>query len=398
MRAYILSIGSELILGHLTDTNATFLAQDLAAHGIELVHVTHVGDERERLVATLRHALGIADVVICTGGIGPTDDDMTREAIADVCGESPEIDGTLLQEVQAFFLHRGLPMPERNAKQAWLIPSADVLPNPVGTAPGWFVRPVASQHQAIIAMPGVPREMFRMWREQALPRILPMAGANVIDTITLKSIGIGESAAEHAIHDLVAAEHPVVATYAKDDGVHVRITAIGKDGTEVRRVRDQAEQEVRDRLRDFIWGQGEETLAGVIVRGLKALDVRLSLVEVGTGGSLTALVSSSFDASGAIVGSTVRPILQSCTDTPEALAIRAAGNQIDRIAIAVVLDAQDAGEGRVDGKVHVAIAGGGKPAEVASALTIRAGIADAQRRAALHASDVLRQYLNANRP
>src|SRR6266511_1641995 len=134
MRAHMLSIGSELILGHLTDTNATFLAQELVALGIELIHVTQVGDDRSRIARTIETAADGADLVVCTGGVGPTDDDLTREAIADVMGETPMIQPELLATLEAFFAGRGLTMPARNRKQAWTIPSAETLPNPVGTA------------------------------------------------------------------------------------------------------------------------------------------------------------------------------------------------------------------------------------------------------------------------
>ncbi|MEZ4505874.1 MAG: competence/damage-inducible protein A [Thermomicrobiales bacterium] len=129
MNAYILSIGAELLHGHITDTNATFLSQELDARGIELLHVIQVGDDRKRIRESIERALSEADIVICTGGIGPTEDDLTREGIADALGETPEVDGELRAEVEAFFAKRGLTMPERNAKQAWLIPSAEALPN-----------------------------------------------------------------------------------------------------------------------------------------------------------------------------------------------------------------------------------------------------------------------------
>ncbi|MDQ3779710.1 MAG: competence/damage-inducible protein A, partial [Chloroflexota bacterium] len=170
MRAYLLSIGSELILGHLTDTNATFLAQEFVSLGIELLHVTQVGDDLHRLTATVRAASRDADLVVCTGGVGPTADDLTREAIAAMVGEVPAVDPDLLDGIRAFFAGRGLTMPEQNAKQAWVIPSSEILPNPVGTAPGWFVR---ANGTIIVAMPGVPREMFRMWREEVIPRLQP---------------------------------------------------------------------------------------------------------------------------------------------------------------------------------------------------------------------------------
>ena len=169
MRAYVLSIGTELVHGRLTDTNATYLAQELLGAGIELLHVVQTGDDLPRLTNVLRNAAADADLIICTGGVGPTADDLTREAIADLVGETPEIDPEILAGIESFFAARGMKMPVQNGKQAWIIPSAVPLDNPVGTAPGWFVR---HGTVTIVAMPGVPREMFRMWQEQAFPRIL----------------------------------------------------------------------------------------------------------------------------------------------------------------------------------------------------------------------------------
>ena len=198
MRAYILSIGSELILGHLTDTNATFLAQELVGQGIELLHVTQVGDDLPRLVAVLRAAVAEADLVVCTGGVGPTDDDLTREAVAELVGQTPAVDPALLEEIRAFFASRELTMPEPNAKQAWLIPAAEPLPNPVGTAPGWFVR---HDGTIIVAMPGVPREMYRMWREPGVPRLVPYLPARAVRSATLRTLGMGASAVAQFLGD-----------------------------------------------------------------------------------------------------------------------------------------------------------------------------------------------------
>lgn len=394
MRAYILSIGSELMLGHLTDTNATFLAQDLAAHGIELIHVTQVGDDRSRIGTTLRTALDLADVVICTGGIGPTDDDLTREAIGDVFGEEPSIDADLYEQVAAFFAHRGQQMPARNAKQAWLIPSAEALPNPIGTAPGWFARYPARTTKVVVAMPGVPREMHRMWREQALPRILPLAGVTIIDTITLKTMGIGESAAEQAIHDLVAAANPIVATYAKDDGVHIRVTAIGSDAAMVRAERQRATSVVQERLRDYIWGENDDTLATMLLRKLSSAGTQLALTEAGTGGSFTSLLSTSLEREPTFVGSNVVPVTRAREATVADLAEAAASTAETTLGMGIVLSVENTSAGRVEGRVEVALAPDGDSAEVFPAMNVRSSLPDAQRRAALHAADVLRRWLD----
>lgn len=290
MRACILSIGSELMLGQITDTNASWLARDLADAGIELVMVMQVGDDRTLLLDTLRRATDLADVVVCTGGIGPTDDDLTRETVADLVGETPEVDPALLHELESFFSGMGRTMPARNSKQAWTIPSATTLPNPVGTAPGWLVQ--TPDDTIIVAMPGVPREMYRMWTEQARPRVLTKSGMQIIDSVHLKTIGIGESDAEERIHSLILAGDPQVATYAKDDGVYVRVTATGDDPADVRRRRDTARDEVYRILGPFIWGEDNDTLAGVLARRLADQGMSLNIHEYGTGGGLAAMLAS----------------------------------------------------------------------------------------------------------
>ncbi len=160
MRAEILSIGTELLLGNITDTNATFLAQQLGGLGIDLYFVSTVGDNQQRIVETLRRAWERADLIITTGGLGPTEDDLTRESIAELLGETMQVVPELETELRAFFTGRGVAMPERNIKQATLIPSAKTLRNPVGTAPGWWTE---RDGHIIVSMPGVPHEMMRMW-------------------------------------------------------------------------------------------------------------------------------------------------------------------------------------------------------------------------------------------
>lgn len=288
MRAVILSIGSELIEGFVTDTNATFLAQEMAALGIELLGVTQVGDDLSRIVKVMRRAWDDADLIVTTGGIGPTEDDLTREGIAELVSESVAVDPDLLETVERFFATRGVIMPEQNAKQAWLIPSASALLNPMGTAPGWFVH--RGDH-FVVAMPGVPREMMRMWREQAVPRLQPFIGSRVVVSRTLKTIGIGESAAERQIADVIARGYPIVATYAKDDGVHVRVMAASDDRAEaVGAVRD-GEREVREILGRFIYGDENVSLGAAIFAPLVGSGRTIAVSEAGSGGRTAGLLA-----------------------------------------------------------------------------------------------------------
>lgn len=399
MRAHIISIGSELLLGHITDTNATFLAQELTAVGIPLVHVTSAGDDRGELEGAIRHALSLTDLVICSGGIGPTDDDLTREVIADIAGETPTLDPDLFETLKSFFANRGQNMPERNAKQAWTIPSCEVLPNPIGTAPGWLVRPPTMPGKIVIAMPGVPREMYRMWREQALPRILKEAGSNVIDTITIKTIGIGESAAEQELHDLVRAADPIVATYAKDDGVHVVVTATGDDPADARKRRDGAVAEITRRFGELIWGYDNETWATVLARRLAADDRKLGIVEAGTGGAFSELLARDLDATDALAEARVLPLtLELKDETAKArvaeMAQDAATLPGATIGHAILLEGGRQPEGLFSGQAWVATAYPGQEAVVTDAASFRSGLFEVQRRVALHAVDTLRKFLS----
>ena len=221
MRAEIISCGTELLLGHITDTNATYLAQSLASLGIDLYFVSQVGDNQGRIVETLRRAWERSDLVVITGGLGPTEDDLARESISTMLGETMQVDPELEAELRAMFAARNSVMPERNIKQATLIPSAQVLPNPRGTAPGWWVE---KDGHIIVAMPGVPREMYHMWENEVIPRLTPFTGG-LIFTRILRVWGLGESAVEERLGSVIHSNNPTVATYAKSDAIDVRITA-----------------------------------------------------------------------------------------------------------------------------------------------------------------------------
>ena len=159
MKAEILSIGTEILLGEIVDTNAQYIASRLPALGVDLYFKAVVGDNMDRLTETIGRARERSDIVICTGGLGPTEDDLTREAISAVLGEEPHVDPELEATLRGFFERRGYAMPERNVKQCWVIPSSRVLPNPRGTAPGWWVE---RDGKVIVAMPGPPTEMTRV--------------------------------------------------------------------------------------------------------------------------------------------------------------------------------------------------------------------------------------------
>ena len=298
MRAEILSCGTELLLGHITDTNATYLAQSLSALGIDLYFVSQVGDNLGRIVETLKRAWGRSDIIIMTGGLGPTEDDLARESISTLLGETMQVDPQLEAELRGMFAARNAKMPERNVKQATLIPSAQALPNPVGTAPGWWVE---KDKHIIVAMPGVPREMYRMWEHEVLPRLEPYTGG-LIFTRILRVSGMGESTVEERLDVLLHSDNPTIATYAKQDAVDVRITAKSENKAEAERMVAEMEQQVRSILGHHIFGVNRDTLQGVIGKLLQERKQSLAVMESLTGGLLSSTLTDVQNSSKHFIG------------------------------------------------------------------------------------------------
>jgi nicotinamide-nucleotide amidase len=293
MRAEILSIGTELLLGQIVDTNANYLAQQLPALGLDLYYVSQIGDNLQRLAGAFRQGLGRSDVIITSGGLGPTEDDLTREAIAEVFGEPLQVQPQLEAQLREFFQRRGRPMPERNVKQATLIASADYLPNPIGTAPGWWVE---RDGKIIASMPGVPHEMFKMWQEQVQPRLARLITGGVIVSRTLKLAGVGESHAEEALGELTRSANPTLATYAKSDGIHLRLTAKAGQRDEAVALLDAFQPRVVERVGDWLYGSDADDFPAVVGTMLRERRLTLAVAESATGGQLASLVT---DAAGA---------------------------------------------------------------------------------------------------
>ena len=301
MRAEIMSVGTELLLGQITDTNATYLAQQLAMLGIDLYFVSQVGDNLDRLSETLRRARDRSDLVVMTGGLGPTEDDLTREAISAVLGEQPHVDPTLEADLRHFFEGRGIAMPERNIKQAWVIPSVTPLPNPVGTAPGWWAE---RDGKIVVAMPGVPHEMRRMWESEVVPRLRPRTGA-IIFTRTLRVAGLGESSVEERLDPFLRSANPTVATYAKRDAVDVRLTAKAATLDEAREQVQSLEMRVREVLGLHVFGVDTDTPQSVLLTMLLERHLTLATMESCTGGLLASLITDVPGSSTSFVGGLV---------------------------------------------------------------------------------------------
>ena len=284
MHAEILSIGTELLMGELVDTNSSFLASELAKLGIEVRWVTKVGDDPDRLSEAIERAFKRSDVTLTSGGLGPTSDDLTRETIARVCGEEMTVQDDLLEHLKGLFANRGFPMPETNVKQATLIPSAEAISNPMGTAPGWWVEREGS---VIVAMPGPPREIQRMWANEVAPRLRERNAGIAIVTRNLKTFGISEGGLDEILSPLFKSENPLLGIYSKQDGIHLRAISTAATDEKARALIIPMEAEIRGIIGDdAIWGEDDETPESKALALLRDRGLTLGVVEAFTGGLL----------------------------------------------------------------------------------------------------------------
>jgi nicotinamide-nucleotide amidase len=293
--AELLAVGAELTVGDTRDTNSTELARSLTEAGVEISRINVLPDRLRTVASTFRAALRRADLVISTGGLGPTPDDLTREAIALVAGEQPTIDPGLEAWLRELWARRDLPFPEINRKQAWLIPSARALANPNGTAPGWWVdRP---DGRVVVLLPGPPREMRPMWFERVLPSLHQRGLGSGLVSRTLRLTGIGESQVADVLGEgLLRRRNPEVATYARAEAVDVRLSAVdrpgrsGRPGRSAEALLDDVEARVMAALGEHVWARGSTTWAEAIGAELDRLDWSLAARESGTDGALATLL------------------------------------------------------------------------------------------------------------
>ena len=313
--AELLSIGTELTVGETRDTNAGDLARDLTQRGVVVGRLTALPDDLDTVTRGFGDALGRSELVVSTGGLGPTPDDLTREAIAALVGETPTVDPALEAWLRELFDRRKLPFPEANRKQAWIIPSAETIPNENGTAPGWLVRRLDGR--IIVALPGPPREMRPMWDGWVLPRLLERGLGRALASVTLRLTGIGESIIAARLGSLLEpGARPAVATYARADAVDIRIWAHDEpgpadagtgrtadagvaggpagagavhQGTAEALVAD-VERRIVEMLGEHVWARGETTWPAAVAEALDRRGWRLAAVEIGLRGSLLALL------------------------------------------------------------------------------------------------------------
>jgi nicotinamide-nucleotide amidase len=296
MNAEVIAIGSELLLGQIIDTNSSYIARILAENGIELVQTSTVGDDIERMEEVLKSATARSQVIITTGGIGPTEDDLTREAVAHIAERPLAFQPFLMDQIEAIFKKRGFRMSENNRKQAYIPQGAIPIENPKGTAPGFIVE---GENWSTISLPGVPSEMEYLMQNTVVPYLRKRfrLQRQVIQYKVLRACGLGESAIGLQIKDLMKeSRNPTVGTLASVGDIQIRITAKADNPEEASSLIQTMEEEIRRRLGTLIYGVNRETLHGNIARELERRKLTLSIVEAFTGG----LISQKFGSTGSL--------------------------------------------------------------------------------------------------
>jgi len=283
MGAELLTIGTELLLGQIVDTNASWISQRLAEAGIDVYYKSTVGDNWGRLEAAIRLAMRRVDILIMTGGLGPTEDDLTREVLAAVLNRALHLDSAVLRHIEERFARRRVAMAENNRKQAMVPDGAEVLHNPRGTAPGLLIR---NEGQVFVCMPGVPSEMKPMLLEQVIPQIREVFGIrSCIVSRLLKTCGISESTLDQRIGDYFREmRNPTIGVLAHAGEIHVRLTCKGEDPAEVAGRLDDLERKIRERLGHLIFGRDDDKLEAVVGRLLRERRATLAVAESCTGG------------------------------------------------------------------------------------------------------------------
>jgi nicotinamide-nucleotide amidase len=287
--AEIVSVGTELLLGQIEDTNATAAARVLAEAGVTCQRRQTVGDNLDRLTEAVRQALSRADLVLTIGGLGPTEDDLTREAIAAALEVPLETDDELLARLQESVQARGVPWVHSLARQALRPTGSRVLPNAIGTAVGFICE---KGRKAVTALPGPPREFSAMLDEHVRPYLATRGGGVRIVSRVLRVAGMGESLMEEKVRPLLGSGNPTLAPLAKSGEAHLRITARGEDEITIRHLLDDMEGEVRARLGDVVYGVDEETLEACVLSLLRDRKVTLATAESCTGGLLGGRLTS----------------------------------------------------------------------------------------------------------
>jgi len=338
----IVTIGTEILLGHLVDTNSVYIARTLADHGVDVYAKHSVGDNADRLAAMLDDVLARADGAVCTGGLGPTVDDLTKDAVAHAVGKKLALHEPSLRAIEERFRQFNRPMADNNRRQAYLPEGCVVFDNPHGTAPGFVA--LRDDGKFVACMPGVPREMKPMLADQLVPWLVQRFGLReAIYTRTLHTVGIGESELDRRVEDLFRTlENPKIAMLAHGFAVDVKIMAKAESLEQADRMIEPVAVELRERIGSGYYGDDDTTLAGAIVRALTERGLTLGTAESCTGGGIADAIVGVAGASTTFRGGIVayaNEVKTGLLDVPERT-IAQAGSVSEETAAAMALGAR----------------------------------------------------------
>jgi len=360
MNACILSIGNELLNGHTVDTNSAWLSGRLLEKGIAVRGVWLVPDELDRIVQSLEQAAEWGDIILVTGGLGPTDDDITRQGVAGYLGVPLEFRQELLDRIQALFTLRGWPMAEKNRSQAFVPQGADVLNNPVGTAPGFWCQ---RGHLSIAVLPGVPSEMKHMFDTQILPRLAGFKARHVVVNEKVRCFGAGESSIAQRLGDLMRRDrNPLINCTCGAGDIVLHISATAETPEQARELIEKDKHLLNSILGELIYGFGDDSLAEVAGRLLRQKGMTIALAESCTGGLVSEMLtdvpgSSDYMVSGWVTYSNSSKTAQ--LDVPEGLIVEH-GAVSEPVARAMAVGAaQKSGANTTIGITGIAGPGGG---------------------------------------
>ena len=373
MNAEIISIGTELLMGELTDTNASWIAGRLPALGIQLQWVSIIGDDLPKLTEAFQRGWERSDIIFTTGGLGPTQDDLTREAVAAALAETPTVQDEEIENLRQWFRNRGQDMPAHNVKQAHLIPSAQFITNRNGTAPGWWAQ---RNGKHIICMPGPPGENRAMWEDEIDAKLKDLIDTEVTITRNIKTLGLGEASVDEIMSEYFGLENPYLGIYSKADGIHLRIIARAADEAAAREMIAPVENAIHDRLAPYVWGYDDETPELSVGAALVEQGMTLATMESVSGGFLANTITEApnsnrwyrggnvaFTAAAMVAAGVSSDVLETygvvSQQTANAMALAAQGSTAADFGIGLtgVLGPQEM-EGHRPGTIHIAIAHG----------------------------------------
>ena len=285
MKAEIITVGTEILLGDIVNTNSQYLAKELASLGIDVYYQSSVGDNENRLLKSFEDSLKRSDIVITTGGLGPTNDDITKEVACKYFGEELELHKPSWEKIESYFKKLGIEITENNKKQAYFPKNSKILENNNGTAPGVILE---KDNKIIIVLPGPPREMKLMFENEAKPYLEKLT-ENVLVSETIRTFGIGESVLEDKIIDIIKEQsNPTIAPYVGDMEVRLRIMAKSKTESEARELLKPVIQKVEERIGQYIYGKGNTSVEEVVAKMLVEKNMTISTSESCTGGLVSA--------------------------------------------------------------------------------------------------------------